>query len=234
MHFFFHKPLQIFLIKDYKTEISLRKIIIVFSTVLILVFLSEIVVQSAFISPESRESLLIPFVWLTFFISQLFQAPNQFGPEREEQVNQGINLTGISLNMVFFSKVIVYSLLNIVLLVLVFLLTEFFWANQAISIINVAEIILLIGIPIVVASTSIVILLAATLIADDRSPLLNPITVVPLLVPLFVLAIEFSYNIELKRDVLLSSAILCFLTLFYLILSLLLFPVIFSQQSGVD
>ena len=223
-------PLTSLISKDLKTELSINRLIISFTTIIVLSLLVEIAVQSSLIMPEDRKKILIPLAWLIFFVTQLFQASKMFEPEKEHRANLAIFNSATSLSFVYFSKLLTYSALNFLILVFTFLLFQFFWSTECLEAKQFLGLIFSIGIPEAISLTSITLIIGATSLGTDRSPLLNPITVIPLLLPLFVIGIEFSYNIADKMDILTSTMGIWLLTLVYLTLTYLIFPIVYKQQ----
>lgn len=176
--------------------------------------------QASFLSPDIKQKICIPALWFNFIIIVLFIAERVFDKDYQDDAIKGFLLTGISSSSLFFSKTIILFCINL----LVFFLTSillYIFANLPSMLISCET---LIGaIPSIISITCLSVLFSIqTTNINSRSSIFI-LVLVPLLLPIFLITVEFTFLTHFQESYASLAVILWLLAVIYSLLSGLLF-----------
>jgi heme exporter protein B len=184
------KSLLVLIRKDLLLEARGKETLIVMASLSIL--LCVIItsgVGSAFLKPSDIQKLYSPLLWIVFVVTATISLERSIDSELEDRAFEGVILTGVSLSLVYLSKVAAHSLTVFVV--------HLFSAVLLAVLLNVGitpifPTLATLSLFVVLGYCALAVLMVAmTATARLRSSIL-PLVLIPLLFPLFFAATELT------------------------------------------
>lgn len=184
--------------KDFKLEIKRLDSFILHLTISILLLVISVVgINSAFISLDITRKLYPVFIWIIFIFTASITLGKSLEQELEENAFNSLLLFNVNPSLIYLSKVFVnFTLIYFVHIISSCLLLIFFNINLS----NVFALYLLVSALVVFAYSSLSTLLSAISSFSKLKGLLLPIILLPLLFPVLFAALELSSEIVVNSE----------------------------------
>jgi len=216
--------------KDLKLELrSKQALALIISLALLLSLITAVGINDAFLTSSAIAKIYLPLLWVISLFIATLSISRSFEFEIEQRAVDGVILTGVNLDAIFYSKTISNLLIMLVgHLVTIFTLAAFL----NVPILNQLPNLLLVSFLTLLGYSALGTLLSAMTVTSKLRGMLLPMLLLPLSFPLFFAALEVGLTIFDTNQINLSSfwfEFLGFLDFLYIALGAYLFQFVIKD-----
>ena len=183
------------LLANLKLEFRVREtMLLLLSLVAMLSVIFSLGIGSAFIDPSVKLKIFPALLWILFLVAATVSVGRSFEYEGDLGALEGLLLTGISIPLIYLAKVVSNCIILLVGQGFSFLFLSMFMNVEVPN----AEQLIPVFVAFTIGYSALATLLSGVTHTTKLKQILLPIILLPLLVPLFLCAIEMTYGVVLE------------------------------------